>query len=30
MRVDGRQLSKAGLDPFRVAGWTPMEPGGGH
>jgi len=30
MRVDGRQLSKAGLDPFRVAGWTPVEPGGGH
>ena len=29
MRVDGRQLSEADLDPFRVAGWTSTEPGGG-
>ncbi|PWB76622.1 MAG: GTPase HflX [Holophagae bacterium] len=28
MRVNGGQLSEAGLDPFRVAAWTPIESDG--
>ncbi len=29
MRVDGRRLTEAGLDPFRVSEWEPVESEGG-
>jgi hypothetical protein len=30
MRIDGRRLTEAGLDAFRVSEWEPAEPDGGR